>query len=125
MGINIPLKVALRMFLKRNLLSVFLPAGGFSALAFFTSEVESRGASKSQVHLASTFFAFFSILSVVVVAFPVFGFALIRYKLGKVELIAFAFLIVLIASYFITLYSIARKKEKLIYGYPGFVLPLV
>jgi phosphatidylglycerol lysyltransferase len=111
MGIRIPLKVALRMYLKRNLLSVFLPAGGFSSLAFFTGEIESRGASKSQIHLASTFFAFFSILSVVVVAFPVFGFALVYYKLAKVEIIAFAFLIFLIGSFFIALYSVAIKGK--------------
>jgi phosphatidylglycerol lysyltransferase len=111
MGIHIPLKVALRMFLKRNLLSVFLPAGGFSSLAFFTGEIESRGASKSQIHLASTFFAFFSILSVVVVAFPVFVFALIRYKLGTAVIIAFAFLIFLIALYLISIYSIARRGK--------------
>jgi phosphatidylglycerol lysyltransferase len=111
MGINIPLKVAVRMFLKRNLLSVFLPAGGFSSLAFFTGEVENRGASKSQIHLASTFFAFLSILSVVVVAFPVFGYALIRYKLGKVELLAFTFLVFLILAFFIFLYSVAKKGK--------------
>jgi phosphatidylglycerol lysyltransferase len=111
MGVKIPLKVALRMFLKRNLLSVFLPAGGFSSLAFFTGEIESRGASKSQIHLASAFFAFFSILSVVVVAFPVFGYALIRYKLGKIELIAFAFLVFLIVLYFISLYSVAKRGK--------------
>jgi phosphatidylglycerol lysyltransferase len=118
MGINIPVKVALRLFLKRNLLSVFLPAGGFSSLAFFTGEIESRGASKSQIHLASTFFAFFSILSVAVVAFPVFGFALIRYKLGKVVILAFAFLIVLIGLFFLTLYSLASKGKayKLLSG---------
>jgi phosphatidylglycerol lysyltransferase len=115
MGIKIPLMVALRMFLKRNLLSVFLPAGGFSSLAFFTGEIESRGASKSQIHLASTFFAFFSILSVVAVAFPVFGYALLRYKLGKVELISFAFLIFLIGSFFIALYSVARKGKAYIW----------
>ena len=87
MGITIPLKVALRLFLKRNFISVFLPAGGFSSLAFFTNEVESRGASKSQIHLASTLFAFFSILSVVIVAFPIFGFALLSLKLQKAELL--------------------------------------
>lgn len=109
MGIKIPLKVALRMFLKRNLLSVFLPAGGFSSLAFFTGEVETRGASKSQIHLASTFFAFFSILSVVVIAFPIIGFALLRYKLQNAELFAFLFLIFIIACFFIIIYSLAKK----------------
>lgn len=58
LGLTIPLKVALRLFLKRNFISIFLPAGGFSSLAFFTGEVENRGASKSQIHLASTIFAF-------------------------------------------------------------------
>ncbi len=117
MGISIPLKVAARMFLKRNLLSVFLPAGGFSSLAFFTGEVEGRGASKSQIHLASTFFAFFSILSVVVVALPVFAFALIKYNLGEVELLAFMFLIFLIGTFFISLYSIAVKGKAYVWLY--------
>jgi phosphatidylglycerol lysyltransferase len=111
MGIVIPLKVALRLFLKRNFLSVFLPAGGFSSLAFFTSEVESRGASKSQIHLASVFFAFFSILSVIVIAFPVFVFAMLFYHLEKPVLLGFIFLIVLIVVKFILLYSIARKGK--------------
>jgi phosphatidylglycerol lysyltransferase len=109
MGIKIPLNVAVRMFLKRNLLSVFLPAGGFSSLAFFSGEVEEQGVTKSQVHLASTFFAFFSILSVVVVGFPILGLALIKIRLGKAELIAFVFLIFLVVSLFIILFSISRR----------------
>lgn len=111
MGISIPLGVAARLYLKRNFLSIFLPAGGFSSLAFFTGEVESRGASKSQIHLASTFFAFFSILSVVIVAFPVIGFSLLRYRLGRMELLAFIFLILLTALFIIVLISISRKGK--------------
>ena len=110
-SIAIPLKVAIRLYLKRNLISVFLPAGGVSSLAFFTGEVESRGASKSQVHLASTFFAFISFLSILVVAFPIFGFALLSYKLQKAELFGFVFLILLIASLFVILYSISQKGK--------------
>jgi phosphatidylglycerol lysyltransferase len=109
MGIVIPLKVAVRLFLKRNFISIFLPAGGFSSLAFFTGEVESRGASKSQIHLASTFFAFFSILSVVVVAFPVFGFALFRFNLQKAEVYGFIFLILMISALFVLLYSVSQR----------------
>ncbi len=111
MGIAIPVKVAVRLFLKRNFISVFLPAGGFSSLAFFTSEVESRGASKSQIHLASTFFAFFSILSVVVVAFPVFGIALFRYNMQKAEVYGFIFLIIMISALFIFLFSVSQKGK--------------
>ena len=109
MGIIIPLKVAIRMFLKRNFISVFLPAGGFSSLVFFTGEVESKGASKSQIHLASTFFAFLSILSVVVISFPVFGYALLRYSLHNAELYGFVFMLVMIICFFVVLYSISQK----------------
>ncbi len=109
MGIKIPIRVALRLFLKRNFISVFLPAGGFSSLAFFTSEVEEQGVSKSQVHLASAFFAFFSILSVVILAFPVFGFALITYKLQEAEVAGFLFLMVMIALFFAVIYSISNR----------------
>ncbi|MCE5344983.1 MAG: phosphatidylglycerol lysyltransferase domain-containing protein [Bacteroidales bacterium] len=111
MGINIPLKAALRLFLKRNFISVFLPAGGFSSLAFFSGEIENRGASKSQIHLASTFFAFFSILSVVIIAFPIFGFALLRYNLQNAELIGFIILILIFIKLFLLIYSVSKKGK--------------
>lgn len=110
------------MFLKRNLLSVFLPAGGFSSLAFFTGEVESRGASKSQIHLASTFFAFLSILSHL--------FKGVDYEEALLALLAFLSLIYTRSyynlrphqrltriSYLVLLYSIIAV---LIYGITGF-----
>jgi phosphatidylglycerol lysyltransferase len=111
LSIAIPLKVAVRLYLKRNLISIFLPAGGVASLAFFTGEVESRGASKSQVHLASTFFAFISFLSILVVAFPIFGYAIISYKLQKAELFGFVFLILVITGLFFILYSISKKGK--------------
>ena len=114
-GIVIPLKVAVRLFLKRNFISVFLPAGGISSLAFFTGEIENRGASKPQIHLASAIFAFCSNLSVIVVAFPVFGFALLRYNLQKAEMYGFIFLILMIISLFIFLYSVSQKGKAYIW----------
>ncbi len=123
MGIRIPLKVALRLFLKRNFISVFLPAGGFSSLAFFTSEVESYGAGRSQVHLASAFYAFFSILSVVIVAFPIFGFALFTYKLQKAEMLGFLFLLILIAFFFVLIFSVMRKGRA--YNWLSKIRPVV
>ena len=77
--------------------------------------MEDKGASKSQIHLASTLFAFISILSVVIVAFPVFAFALIRYKLERIELLAFVFLIFLIGAFFVLIYSIGSKGKA--YGW--------
>ena len=73
---NISLFTALILFLKRNLVSLFLPAGGFTSLAFFTTDLEEKGISKSKIYLASTLYGFCGILSVIFVALPVLAFAL-------------------------------------------------
>lgn len=66
---------AVILFLKRNFISVFIPAGGVSSLAFFNNPIEKKGISKSQIIYASTIYAFVGILSVVIVAVPAFLFA--------------------------------------------------
>ncbi|MEO5909551.1 MAG: phosphatidylglycerol lysyltransferase domain-containing protein [Pelobium sp.] len=106
---KIPLLLAINLFLKRNFISVFLPAGGFSSLAFFAKEIESKGITKSQTHLASTIFGFCSILSVVLVAIPVLGIALLSTQLGTAELLGFIFLILLTATFIFLIYSISVK----------------
>lgn len=105
----IPLTLATTLFLKRNFVSVFLPAGGFSSLAFFTKDIENKGVTKSQVHLASTIFGFCSILSVVLVAVPVLGIALLFAKLGVTELLGFVFLLILTGVFIYLIYSISLK----------------
>jgi len=69
---------AILLFLKRNLVSVFLPAGGFSSLTFFSGTLEKRGASTSQINLASSIYALCGILTVVIVAVPALGYVLIK-----------------------------------------------
>lgn len=105
----VPLSAATRLFLKRNLVSVFLPAGGFSSLAFFTKEIEERGPTRSQIHLASTLFAFCGILSVLLVGIPVLAIALFHLNLQKAELLGFGFLILLAAVFILLLYSISNQ----------------
>lgn len=106
---EVPLGLALSLFLKRNLVSIFLPAGGFSSLVFFTRQIEDRGISKSNIHLASTLFGFCGILSVVIVGIPVMGIALLFTSLGKTELLAFVFLLLLTIALIALIYSISRK----------------
>lgn len=106
---SISLALAIKLFLKRNLVSVFLPAGGFSSLVFFTKEIEEKGVSKSQIHLASTLFGFCSILSVVIVAVPVLAIALLFTRLGNAELLGFVFLLLLTAGFILLVYSISVK----------------
>jgi len=51
---------AIELFLKRNLLSVFLPAGGISSLTYSPNSIRKNGLTKMQVHQASGIYAFVS-----------------------------------------------------------------
>ncbi|HEY8659031.1 MAG TPA: phosphatidylglycerol lysyltransferase domain-containing protein [Hanamia sp.] len=72
-SIGLPLKWvdAIELFLKRNFLSIFLPAGGVSALAFTPTQLRKRGFNKSQIHQASGLYAFAGLFTVFLVGFPV------------------------------------------------------
>ncbi|SUJ24423.1 Phosphatidylglycerol lysyltransferase [Sphingobacterium spiritivorum] len=65
---------ATRLFLKRNFISVFLPAGGFTSLAFFKKEVNQEGISDSSSNLASIIYALISLVSLFVLCLVVFLF---------------------------------------------------
>ena len=97
------------LFLKRNLISIFLPAGGISSLAFFTGEIEKKGITKSQIHFASSVYGFVGILSVIVVAIPIFIYALIAGGLGSGEWIAFFSVLILIVFVYLLYRSIVKK----------------
>ena len=104
-GSRVALYDAMFLFLKRNFVSVFLPAGGISSLAFFTGDLTKKGVSKSQIHFASSIYAFVGILSVVVVAIPAFAYALAQGSLGSGEWMALAGIIGLV----VVLYGLYRS----------------
>jgi phosphatidylglycerol lysyltransferase len=108
-GVKVSLKSTVRLYLKRNVVSVLLPAGGFSSLLFFTKEVESEGAEKSQIHLASTLFGFMSILSVVVIAIPILGFTMWQSSVQQAALWGFIALLALTAGFAALLISLFHK----------------
>jgi phosphatidylglycerol lysyltransferase len=68
---SISLIHAVELFLKRNLISVFLPAGGISALAYLPKNIRKSQVNKHQVHQASAIYGFIGIFSVFIVAIPV------------------------------------------------------
>lgn len=87
---------AMVLFLKRNFISVFLPAGGISSLAFFTADIEKKGMSRSQIHFASSVYGFVGILSVVIIAIPAFFYALLNNVAGAAEWYALSAVILLV-----------------------------
>ncbi len=68
---------AIELFLKRNLLSIFLPAGGVSSLAYTPTQLRKRGYNKTQIHQASGLYGFASLSTVLLVGFPVVVLSLI------------------------------------------------
>ncbi|TLV03702.1 phosphatidylglycerol lysyltransferase domain-containing protein [Dyadobacter luticola] len=123
-GSNVTLGDSVILFLKRNFVSVFLPAGGISSLAFFTASIEKKGISKSQIHFASSVYAFVGILSVVIVAIPVFVWAIIRGSIGAGEWAALLSVSILIALLFLLYKSIASQGyvyRKLLDRFPSLV----
>ena len=61
---------AIELFLKRNFLSVFLPAGGVSSLAYTPARIRKSGFTKMQVHQASGIYAFMGMATVFIVGIP-------------------------------------------------------
>jgi phosphatidylglycerol lysyltransferase len=97
------------LFIKRNFISIFLPAGGISSLAFFTGTIESKGIKKTKIHFASTLYGFVGILSVVIVAIPAFIYAILEGTVGSGEWFALGALIILLIALFLVYRSIMKK----------------
>jgi len=79
-GTKLQWKQAIELFLKRNFLSVFLPAGGVSSLAYSPSNIRRNGLTKMQVHQASGIYAFVGLLTVFIVGTPVLIYTFFRSK---------------------------------------------
>ena len=69
---------AIELYLKRNFLSVFLPAGGISSLAYSPANIRKNGSTKMQIHQASGIYAFVGLLTVFIVGLPVLGYSFLQ-----------------------------------------------
>ncbi|MCL7986647.1 phosphatidylglycerol lysyltransferase domain-containing protein [Sphingobacterium sp. lm-10] len=66
---DLSMSVALELFLKRNFVSVFLPAGGFTSIALFRKEIEKQGISRPTTDFASVIYTLLNLLSITVLSF--------------------------------------------------------
>ena len=103
---------AFELFLKRNLLSVFLPAGGVSSLAYSPNSIRKNGLTKMQVHQASGIYAFVGLLTVFIVGVPVLIYSFFNSRnilhTGQTLIILF---LILAAAYLI--FHSFRQKGRL------------
>jgi phosphatidylglycerol lysyltransferase len=105
-----PLIKTMVLYLKRNLISIFMPAGGVTSLVFFTEDIEEEGTSKTKIHFASSIYAFVGILTVVLVAIPIFIYSLVRGLSGKAEILGLAAMIFFITALYLMYKSLVNKK---------------
>ncbi len=98
------------LFLKRNFISVFIPAGGISSLAFFSKTIENKGISRSQIYFASSIYAFVGILSVIIVAFPAFLFAVSPDSNGLSKWLALFGAILILVLFYLIYKALLGKK---------------
>lgn len=108
-GARLGLRDATILFLKRNFISVFLPAGGVSSLAFFNSDIEKKGATKTQIYFASSIYAFVGILTVVIVAVPAFLIGVSQGGVGAGKWLALTGVVVLLAVIVLIYLSIMNQ----------------
>jgi phosphatidylglycerol lysyltransferase len=110
-GTKLEIRDAIILFLKRNFISVFLPAGAVSSLAFFSNEIEKKGITKTQVYFASTIYAFVGILSVVIVAIPAFLFAVSGAASGMNKWFGLAGVVSILLFFLFIYFSLSRKGK--------------
>ncbi len=79
-NIRINLLDAIELYLKRNVLSVFLPAGALASLAYTPHRLKKKHVNSSQGVKASLLFGYIAILTVFIVGVPVIAVALIGDK---------------------------------------------
>ncbi len=77
------------LYLQRNFVSVFLPAGGVVSLGMFTRKIERQGIPKGKIHLASALHLLVGMSTVALVAVPVLVWTGLRHSLSTGEVFGF------------------------------------
>ena len=108
-GLVLPLGSAVILFLKRNFISVFLPAGGVSSLAYSPSQIRKAGFNKAQAHQASALYGFIGLLTVFIAGLPVILFSVFKTNQFKNAWIGLVGLLLIITVLFAAVRLIKQK----------------
>lgn len=86
------------LFLKRNFVSPFLPAGGVVSLGMFTQTLKKHPVSRTAAHFGSSIYALLGLVSLGMIALPVLIWLLVRNSLSGGEVAGLAWLVLMIAT---------------------------
>jgi phosphatidylglycerol lysyltransferase len=107
---KIRLSTGINLYLKRNLISVFLPAGVLTNLLFFNESVEQKdGVNKTQIYYASSIFSICSILSGIIAGIPAFGWLLLKQKISGQIIIGILLFAILVGVVIILVINFLRR----------------
>lgn len=109
---KIGLGTGISLYLKRNLISVFLPAGVLTNVLFFNEMVERKeGVSKTQIYFASTIFSVCSILTGIIVGLPALVWLLWKQSLSEQLVLGIVITTILIVVLVISVVRVTRSEE--------------
>ncbi len=97
-GAGITLADAIVLFLKRNFVSPFLPAGAFVSLGLFTARLEKRRIPRTALHFGSSIYGLLGLLSLGLVAIPVLLWLLAKKSLSGSEMIGFVWVVLSVSA---------------------------
>ena len=106
---KLPWLIAVELFLKRNFLSVFLPAGGMTSLAYMPDSLRRSDIHKKEVHQSSGIYAFTGILSLFIVGLPVIIYTFTQSKHINNSVIGIISLAFLLSIFIFIIFSIRKK----------------
>jgi len=109
-NIRTNLSTTVLLFLKRNFISIFIPAGSVSSLAFFTDEIEDEETTKTKIHFASIIYAFTGIVTLVLVSIPILIYAFSRGLSGAAEFMALVALTLFVTAGYLIYRNLSKKK---------------
>lgn len=104
-------KLAIELFLKRNFLSVFLPAGGVTSLAYMPANLRRSAIHKKEIHQASGIYTFTGMFSLFIIGLPVIFYTLANstHIAGAAAGIVVISIILLLMLFIV--YSIRKKNN--------------
>jgi phosphatidylglycerol lysyltransferase len=102
---------AIKLYLKRNFVSVFLPAGAVSSLATFSQSIENKGITKLKTSIASAIYVISGIVTLWLIAVPVLIYTARTQQIDKAATISLAVLTGLLIVVIVFVLSIKSKGE--------------
>ena len=102
---------AIILFLKRNFVSVFLPAGSVSSLAYSPSQIRKAGFNQTQVHQASALFWFAGMLTIFIAGLPVLIYTVYHQSRFQHAWLGLILVAVLITGVYTIIRSVQQKRS--------------